>query len=148
MRRELADLRLAWRVALARDALGAARIPHLPRLHRARRRAIAVIGSLSAALERGIGNEGQRLLGGDIQFSVVHRELDEAELAFLEARGTVSTVATVRSMARSGDQPLLVEVKAVDDLYPLYGTFELEGGGSLAEALARTAAASASWSSR
>jgi putative ABC transport system permease protein len=135
MRRELADLRLAWRVARRELRSG---------LHGFRIFlacivlgvwAIAVIGSLSAALERGIGNEGQRLLGGDIQFSVIHRELDAAELAFLEARGTVSTVATVRSMARKRDQPLLVEVKAVDGLYPLYGTFELEGGGSLAEAL-------------
>ena len=125
MRRELTDLRLAWRVAQRELRSG---------LHGFRIFlacivlgvwAIAVIGSLSAALERGIGNEGQRLLGGDIQFSVIHRELDAAELAFLEARGTVSTVATVRSMARKRDQPLLVEVKAVDGLYPLYGTFEL-----------------------
>lgn len=136
MRRELAELRLAWRLAqremrsglhgfrifLACIVLGVG--------------AIAVIGSLSAALERGIENEGQRLLGGDIEFSVVHRELTEAELAFLEARGRVSAVATVRSMARSGERVLLVEVKAVDDRYPLYGTFGLDGGGTLQEALA------------
>jgi putative ABC transport system permease protein len=136
MRRQLADLRLAWRVALREMRSG---------LHGFRIflacivlgvGAIAVIGSLSAALERGIGNEGQRLLGGDIQFSIVHREMEEAKLAFLEDRGTVSTVATGRSMARSGEGVLLVEVKAIDELYPLYGTLELEGGGALAEALA------------
>lgn len=137
MTRELADLRLAWRVAVREMRSG---------LHGFRIflacivlgvGAIAVIGSLSAALERGIGNEGQRLLGGDIQFSIIHQEMGEAELAFIEERGTVGTVATARSMARSGENVLLVEVKAVDDLYPLYGDFEIEGGGALAEALAR-----------
>jgi putative ABC transport system permease protein len=59
-----------------------------------------------------------------------------AERAFLEERGTVSTVATARSMARSGEGVLLIELKAVDELYPLYGTVELDGGGALAEALA------------
>jgi putative ABC transport system permease protein len=135
--RQLADLRLAWRVALREMRSG---------LHGFRIflacivlgvGAIAVIGSLSAALERGIGNEGQRLLGGDIEFSIVHQEMGAAELAFLEDRGTVSTVATARSMARSGEGVMLVEVKAVDDLYPLYGDFEIEGGGALAEALAQ-----------
>jgi putative ABC transport system permease protein len=68
MTHQLADLRLAGRVALREMRSG---------LHGFRIflacivlgvGAIAVIGSLSAALERGIGNEGQRLLGGDIQF--------------------------------------------------------------------------------
>jgi putative ABC transport system permease protein len=136
MTRQLEDLRLAWRVAAREMRSG---------LHGFRIflacivlgvGAIAIIGSLSAALERGIGNEGQKLLGGDIQFSIVHQEMDAAELEFLQQRGTVSTVATARSMARSGDGVLLVEVKAVDDLYPLYGDFEIAGGGALDEALA------------
>jgi putative ABC transport system permease protein len=135
MRREFSDLRLAWRVALREMRSG---------LHGFRIflacivlgvGAIAMIGSLSSALERGIGKEGQRLLGGDIQFSVVHRELAQAELGFLEDRGTVSTVATVRSMARSGESVLLVEVKAADERYPLYGALELDGGGTLPDAL-------------
>ena len=135
MTRQLADLRLACRVALREMRSG---------LHGFRIflacivlgvGAIAVIGALSAALERGIGNEGQRLLGGDIEFSIVHREMGVPELAFLEARGKVSTVATARSMALSGDSVLLVEVKAVDGLYPLYGAFDLEGGGALPDAL-------------
>jgi putative ABC transport system permease protein len=48
--------------------------------------AIAMIGSLSAALERGIDNEGQALLGGDIEFSVVHRELTRPSLRFSRPR--------------------------------------------------------------
>jgi putative ABC transport system permease protein len=148
MTRQLADLRLAWRVALREMRSG---------LHGFRIflacivlgvGAIAIIGSLSAALERGIGNEGQRLLGGDIQFSIVHQEMAEAELAFLEERGTVSTVATARSMARSGESVLLVEVKAVDDLYPLYGDRDRRRRVARRPRLPRRTGASASWSSR
>jgi putative ABC transport system permease protein len=136
MSRQLADLRLAWRIALREMRSG---------LHGFRIflacivlgvGAIAMIGSLSAALERGVDNEGQALLGGDIEFSVVHRELTEAELGFLQARGTVSTVATVRAMAHSDERVLLVEVKAVDHRYPLYGSLDLDGDIALAEALA------------
>ena len=139
MSRQLADLRLAWRIALREMRSG---------LHGFRIflacivlgvGAIAIIGSLSAALERGVDNEGQALLGGDIQFSVVHRELSQAELAFLESSGTVSTVATLRAMAHSSDSVLLVEVKAVDERYPLYGALDLDGGGALRQALAPVA---------
>ena len=44
-------------------------------------------------------------------------------MAFLAARGTVSAAATLRAMARTGDgRTALVEIKAVDAGYPLFGT--------------------------
>ena len=45
-----------------------------------------------------------------------------------------------RAMARPvkpDGQPALVQLKAVEPAYPLYGTVELQGGGSLADALAK-----------
>ncbi len=36
--------------------------------------AIAIIGSLSASIERGLDEQGQPLLGGDVEFSLIHRE--------------------------------------------------------------------------
>ena len=55
---------------------------------------------------------------------------DRQERAFLAARGTVSEVATLRSMARltDGSSQALVQLKAVDDAYPLYGGGEFEDG--------------------
>jgi putative ABC transport system permease protein len=88
--------------------------------------AIAIVGSLSAAIERGLMEQGQPLLGGDIEFSLVHREASERELAFMRSKGQVSKAATVRAMARAGEAATLVEVKAVDGLYPLYGALQLE----------------------
>ena len=97
---------------------------------------IAIIGSLAAAVERGLDEQGQPLLGGDIELSLVHREATATELKFITSTGTVSKVATVRAMAVAGDSTTLVEAKSVDAAYPLYGKVELEGGMPLADALA------------
>jgi putative ABC transport system permease protein len=85
--------------------------------------AIAGVGSVAASLTDGIGNAGQIILGGDLAFSLIQRQASDAERAFLDAHGTVSVSATMRAMARtSGSQMNLVEVKAVDATYPLFGT--------------------------
>ncbi|WP_417687561.1 ABC transporter permease [Roseibium sp.] len=101
--------------------------------------AIAGVTSISRSLTEGISAEGQSILGGDLSFAIVHRQTGEAERAWLEELGSVSEVATMRAMARlpeSGDQSL-VELKAVDNPYPLFGTMELQSGGRLAEALSQ-----------
>ncbi|MBN8184784.1 FtsX-like permease family protein [Roseibium aggregatum] len=101
--------------------------------------AIAGVTSVSRALTEGISREGQSILGGDLDFSLIHRQADADQLAYLNGLGDLSRVATTRAMARrpeTGDQAL-VELKAVDGPYPLYGTFELASGEALETALAR-----------
>jgi putative ABC transport system permease protein len=84
--------------------------------------AIAGVGSLANSVSAGLAQEGQVILGGDLAFSVMHREVDANERSFLDARGTVSATATLRAMARTADgRAALVEVKAVDEQYPLFG---------------------------
>jgi putative ABC transport system permease protein len=84
--------------------------------------AIAGVGSVAASLTDGIGSAGQIILGGDLAFSLIQRRASDAERAFLDAHGTVSEAATMRAMARTGGgQMNLVEVKAVDAAYPLFG---------------------------
>jgi putative ABC transport system permease protein len=84
--------------------------------------AIAGVGSVAASLTDGIAGAGQIILGGDLAFSLIQRQANDAERAFLDARGTVSDAATLRAMARtSGGQMTLVEVKAVNAAYPLFG---------------------------
>lgn len=98
---------------------------------------IAAVNSLAAGLVRGIEAEGQSLLGGDASFSLIHRKSSADERAFLDAQGDVSAIATLRAMVRppSGRQAL-VELKAVDGAYPLYGSLDLKSGRSLGEATA------------
>src|SRR3954471_4945254 len=88
--------------------------------------AIAGVGSVAASLSEGLAREGRNLLGGDAAFSLIQREASPDEVAFLRARGTVSVAATLRSMARASDGKLaLVELKAVDDDYPMVGQLML-----------------------
>ncbi|MEP4751378.1 MAG: FtsX-like permease family protein, partial [Nitratireductor sp.] len=88
--------------------------------------AIGGVNSLARAITTGVANEGQVLLGGDIRFELVHRVASQPERAFLDSHGAVAASAKMRSMARlpDGSDQTLVEVKAVDGLYPLYGALE------------------------
>jgi putative ABC transport system permease protein len=84
--------------------------------------AIAGVGSVAASLADGIGNAGQIILGGDLSFALIQREASDAERSFLNSHGTVSVAGLTRAMARTNDgRTTLVEVKAVDDAYPLFG---------------------------
>lgn len=102
--------------------------------------AISGVGSFSRALTDGLAREGTTLLGGDAAFTLVQREATPTEYALLSAGGKVSTIATLRAMARAGEgdalNSTLTEAKAVDGLYPLTGALTLEPQIPLAEALA------------
>ena len=99
--------------------------------------AIAGVGSLAASLADGLSRQGQVILGGDLDFNLIQREAKPDERAFLQSHGTLSTAATLRAMARTaGGQAALVELKAVDAAYPLFGTVTLDPPGPLAAALA------------
>src|SRR5215469_5203301 len=88
--------------------------------------AIAGVGSVAASLSEGLAHEGRTLLGGDVSFVLFQREAKAAEVAFLRSRGQLSAAATLRGMAKAADGKLaLVEMKAVDDLYPMLGTLTL-----------------------
>ena len=100
--------------------------------------AIAAVGSLTGTLTEGLAHQGRVILGGDIAFSLIQREVSPAERAFLTSHGELSVAATMRAMARTGDgRAALVEVKAADGAYPLYGSIVAEPAVDLAAALAR-----------
>src|SRR4029079_17217109 len=99
--------------------------------------AIAGVGSLAASLADGLEREGQVILGGDLAFTLIQREATQQEMAFLDDHGRTSTVATLRAMARTTDgQATLVELKAVDAAYPLFGEAKLDPPGPVLDAVA------------
>jgi putative ABC transport system permease protein len=99
--------------------------------------AIAGVGSVAASLSAGLAREGRTLLGGDVAFSLFQREAKPDEVAFLRSRGELSVAATLRSMARAHDDRLaLVELKAVDNAYPMLGELTLDPKMPTAELLA------------
>ena len=98
---------------------------------------IAGVSSLAASLADGLARQGQVILGGDLSFTLIQREASADELAFLQSRGAVSRAATLRAMARADNsQATLVEMKAVDGAYPLYGAPQLDPAQPLSAALA------------
>ncbi|MFC6491263.1 ABC transporter permease, partial [Nitratireductor sp. GCM10026969] len=90
--------------------------------------AIGGVNSVARAIGTGVASQGQELLGADIRFELNQRETDEAEHAWLESLGQLAVSANMRSMARlpDGSDQALVEVKAVDGRYPLYGSLVTE----------------------
>ncbi|MBY3279530.1 ABC transporter permease [Rhizobium laguerreae] len=99
--------------------------------------AIAAVNSVSQSITDTIASQGQELLAGDVRFELNNREATPQEIGFLEGLGTVSLSTGLRSMARKpdGSDQALVEVKAVDDAYPLYGKFVAEPDYPLAALL-------------
>ena len=97
--------------------------------------AIAGVGSFAQSLTDGLAREGRVILGGDLAFALFHREAGPAERSFLASHGQVSVAATLRAMAQSNGRRALVEMKAVDAAYPLYGTVTLDPDIPLGRAL-------------
>lgn len=125
-RREMRSGLVGFRLFLACLALGVG--------------AITAILSFSRAIEEGLKSDARELLGGDIAISLLYREATSGQIEFLRSMGRFVRWVDMRSMARSakpGGHAALVQLKAVEPEYPLYGVVELRGGGSLADALAR-----------
>jgi putative ABC transport system permease protein len=92
--------------------------------------ALAAVGSLSSAIVAELSARGQVILGGDLQMEVSQRGADPRERAAFAKAGRLSETVRMRAMASTADQSnsLLVELKGVDDAWPLYGKFRLEAG--------------------
>lgn len=89
--------------------------------------AIAGVNSVSRMMTESIRSEGRTILGGDIRFETVSQPATGTEKSFIDVLGSVSQGASMRTMARTADESdqTLVELRAVDGVYPLYGTLGL-----------------------
>ncbi|OCW58965.1 ABC transporter permease [Hoeflea olei] len=100
--------------------------------------AIAGVNSVSEMMTGSIASEGKTILGGDIRFEIDNRDIGAAGRSYVEGLGAVSAGANLRTMARKpdGSDQSLVELRAVDEAYPLYGAFETTPPLSVADAFA------------
>jgi putative ABC transport system permease protein len=113
-RRELRGGTKGLRIVLACLALGVA--------------AIAAVGTLRAGVDAGLASDGAKILGGDLEIRAGYQEAEPQVLDWVRNRGgEISRVAVLRAMlvAPNGERTL-VELKAADDRYPLYGELRLE----------------------
>jgi len=99
---------------------------------------IAGVGSLSEALLEGLSHQGRELLGGDVEIRLTQREMNKKERAWAEAHGRVAMTAELRAMAiaQGRDARALIELKAVDYRYPMYGTADVSPRQPLKELFA------------
>ena len=125
-RRELRGGLKGFRVFLACLALGVG--------------AIAAVGWSSSAIIGGLRADAKQMLGGDIELRIVHRAATSEESAYLSQTATkVSQSIRMRAMAISTidtDKRTLIQLKAVDDLYPLEGMLKSTPAMSIKDALA------------
>ena len=107
--------------------------------------AIAGVQSTATSIVTGLRADGREILGGDLALRAVYQDLAPADRVRLEqAAEAVTHFAEMRTMARrpgAAEAGVLVELKAVDGRYPLFGRVEAQGGDgepvSLATALGR-----------
>jgi putative ABC transport system permease protein len=102
--------------------------------------ALVSVGSLSVDLRRTLAREAKILLGGDVEVRS-SRATPPAVVGAVErlraAGAETLRMRELAGMARTeGGASLLVEVKAVDGAYPLYGTVEMAPAGRLPDLLA------------
>jgi putative ABC transport system permease protein len=85
---------------------------------------VAGVGTLSEAIRAGLKQDARSLLGGDVEVRLTHRSLDPETVRHLQERSQgYSEVIEMRAMARpaEGGDSFLVEIKGVDDAYPMAG---------------------------
>ncbi len=87
--------------------------------------AIAGVGSVSQAILTSLNDDARAILGGDVALRLTHEPASPAQRAHLAGTGDVAELVDLRAMARANtpgnDRRTLVELKAVDESYPLYG---------------------------
>lgn len=99
---------------------------------------IAAVGSLSEAVTAGLMADARFLLGGDVSVRSQQRPIEGEQLAYLTQHAEkVSTVLEMKAMAQTPSSRALVELKGVDQIYPLVGAVQMEPAGNLQDQLAQ-----------
>lgn len=85
--------------------------------------AIGGVNGVSKNLNQELMRQGQILLAGDLRINITQRQATLDERTYLASLGVMASNIKMRSMARNlGQQDqTMVEIKAVDEQYPLYG---------------------------
>ncbi len=92
---------------------------------------IAGVSSINNSIRYAVNQDAQKLLGGDIQGRKTYNPITQKEEEVFESYGQVSRQIVMRSMAKNMNddneflQTSLIDLKAVDNLYPIYGDVDV-----------------------
>jgi putative ABC transport system permease protein len=90
------------------------------------------IGSIRQNINDSLDMDAAKILGGDIQISQIGEEITPEQEEYLSQFGNISKIIVLRSMAHQvtsdkkgiTGESTVINLKAVDDLYPLYGALK------------------------
>ena len=99
--------------------------------------AIASAGSITDSLQAGLTRQSHQLLGGDAAITLAQREASAEQRAWLDARGQVSAAAQIDLMARADKAVVQVDVRGIDNAFPLVGAFTFDRDIALPQILAK-----------
>ena len=91
---------------------------------------IAAVQSLSTSMLDSLRHDSRYILGGDLSLRRLYQGASADQRAMMEQAGKTSEVIEMRAMTRRSDdaKATMVELKAVDALYPLYGALDVVDG--------------------
>ena len=111
--------------------------------------AIAGVQSTASSIVNGLRADGREILGGDLALRSIYQDLAPDDRSLLEqASESITHFAEMRTMVRrpGAEASVLVELKAVDGRYPLFGRLRTRGGdGTRASLAAALAHAGGTW---
>ena len=100
---------------------------------------ISAVGSLSENLKFEINDQRSELLGGSFELSTTYQEFPPKIKKWLEVNGKTSEVIELRTMLSSNKNSIvkrrLVELKAVDENWPLVGNVSIKPEQSLDQSI-------------
>lgn len=107
---------------------------------------LVLISTLLQSVRSSMDSRSQSLLGADLSVSTRNPLSADEERAFRASLPTGSQVSNIvdffsmleASPGKDAEESRLVQVRAVDDLYPFYGGLKLKAGGDVAGAAALT----------
>ena len=89
--------------------------------------AIASAGSVTEVFSRGLAGEARVLLGGDALFTTRQRQFTPEESAYVKDLGEIAESAGLDIMVSAGERRRQVDLRGVDENYPLVGQVTLSG---------------------
>ena len=104
--------------------------------------AIAGVLSTASSIVTGLQADGREILGGELALRAIYRDLEADERAEVgSVAEDLTHFAEMRTMARrpgrESETSVLVELKAVDGRYPLYGRLEARRGDGASVSLSQ-----------
>ncbi len=87
---------------------------------------LIVVEEISANFKGNFQAKAKEILGGDLEVITSNFQMDSDQLASLQQYGKVSMVTDLRGMLIYNQSTKIIEIKSIDETYPLYGSFDQE----------------------